>query len=262
MDLITSFNPPDVYRHYRLFNELKRELSDVIAGAENEYPTEIRLSHATEGSIKFTDAYILKRILHRYKPETILEVGSFLGSSTRWLLEVTKNWNTKVTAIDPNIRYRVFDNPRAILEKHNSRFYPERLEIITGFFGPYDDSVYHDYEQYEPKKGHEFVSELMSRRTVIDAAWNKKFDFVFIDGNHSYESVMNNFMLALGMLNDRGCICFHDALSWMGVYEALGKIRESYRNKARVNIYGKIDRKFFKPFNIHIDGIGLFRSFS
>ncbi|MGH7807669.1 MAG: hypothetical protein ACRENT_06205, partial [Thermodesulfobacteriota bacterium] len=86
MDLVTSFNPLDVYKHYGSYNRLKKELYDLIVETENQYPLELRWSHAMEGSIKFTDAYILKQILYRYKPSTILEVGSFLGFSTRWLL--------------------------------------------------------------------------------------------------------------------------------------------------------------------------------
>jgi hypothetical protein len=72
---------------------------------------------------------------------------------------------------------------------------------------------------------------------------------------------MNNFEIATGLLNDRGSISFHDALSWMGVNKALGELKVSYHDKAEVNIYGNIDRKIFKPFKIHIDGIGLFRPF-
>ncbi len=259
MDLVTSFNPLDVYRHYGSYNRLKKELYDLIAETGNQYPLELRWSHAREGSIKFTDAYILKQILHRYKPGTILEIGSFLGFSTRWLLEVTKSWNAKVTAIDPDIRHRVFDDPRRIAEKLNSQFYPDRLDIVTGFFGSYDNSIYYDYEHYEPKKGREYVDELIKDRVVIDKSWKRKFDFIFIDGDHSYDSVMNNFEIATGLLNDGGSISFHDALSWMGVNKALGELKVSYRDKAEVNIYGNIDRKIFKPFKIHIDGIGFFR---
>jgi len=259
LDLITSFNPPDVYRHYSTYNGLKQELCGLIAAAGNPYPLELRLTHARDGSIKFIDAYILKQILHKYKPDTILEIGSFLGFSTRWLLEVTTSWNAKVTAIDPNIRHRVFDDPRRIVEKLNSQFYPDRLDIITGFFGPYDDSIYYDYEHYEPKKGREFVNELIKDRVIIDKSWERKFDFIFIDGNHSYESVMNDFEIASAILNDLGSISFHDAISWAGVNRALKDIKTKYRDRAEVGIYGNLERLLFKPIGLHTDGIGFFR---
>jgi predicted O-methyltransferase YrrM len=262
LDLVTSFNPLDIYRHYGSYNRLKKELHDLIAETENQYPLELRWSHAMEGSIKFTDAYILKQILHKYKPSTILEIGSFLGFSTRWLLEITKSWNAKVTAVDPNLRHRVFDDPHCILEKLNSGFYPDRLDIATCFFGSYDNSIYYDYEHYEPKKGREYVDELIKDRVIIDKSWNRKFDFIFIDGDHSYESVMNNFEIAAGLLNDGGSISFHDALSWMGVNQAVKEIKVKYHDKAEVDLYGNIDKKIFNPFHIHIDGIGFFRLLS
>jgi len=262
LDLITSFNPLDVYRHYGLFNGLKKELRDVIARTENKYPLDIRLGHATARSIKFTDAYILKQILHKYKPGTILEVGSFVGFSTRWLLEITKSWNAKVTAVDPNIRHRVFDDPRSILVKFNLRFYPKRLEIIKGFFGHYDNSIYYDYEHYEPGRSRDYVDELIKDRVIIDKSWERKFDFIFIDGDHSYDSAMNNFELASGMLNDGGSIGFHDALSWTGVNKAIKEIKVNYRDRAEVDIYGSTDRAVFKPLGAHIDGVGFFRLYS
>ena len=259
LGLISSFNPLDAYRHYGLFNRIKKDLHALITETGNSYPLDVRSAHAREGSLKFTDAYILKQILHKYKPGTILEVGSFLGFSTRWLLEVTKSWNAKVTAIDPNIRHRVFDDPRRIAERLNSRFYPDRLDIVTGFFGSYDGNVYYDYEHYEPKKGREYVHELIKDRVIIDKSWKRKFDFIFIDGDHSYDSVINNFEIAVGMLNDRGSIGFHDALSWAGVNKAMKEIKVNYRDRAEVSIYGDFDRAILKPVSIHIDGIGFFR---
>lgn len=259
MDLVTSFSPLDVFRHYGSYNTLKKGLYELIAETGNQYPLEIRWSHAREGSIKFTDAYILKQILHRYKPSTILEVGSFVGFSTRWLLETTKSWKAKVTSLDPNIRHRVFDDPHSILMKFNSRFHPERLETVCGFLGPYDDSIYYDYEHYQPRKERSQVDELLGRRLIIDKSWDRRFDFIFIDGDHSYKSVMNNFEIAKGLLNDGGVICFHDALSWMGVNQAVKEIKARYRDEAEVDIYGSTDRAVFKPFGVHIDGVGFFR---
>ncbi len=204
----------------------------------------------------------MKQILHKYKPGAILEIGSFLGFSTRWLLEVTKSWSPKVTAIDPNIRHRVFDNPRGFVEKLNSDFHPGRLEIITGFFGHYDDNIYFDYEHYEPVQEREYVNGLVKDRVTIDKSWERKFDFIFIDGDHTYKSVMNNFETAIGILNDRGSINFHDALSWSGVNNALEDIKDRYQEKAEVCIYGDIDRMLLKRLRGNNDGIGFFRLLS
>lgn len=242
----------------KFFRALKKELVDLIKKSEMNYPIDDKLIHVHTGSIKFIDAYILKRLLYKYKPSTILEIGSFLGFSTRWLLEASHKWNAKVTAIDPNIRHRIFDNPRWFVERLNSKFYPSNLEIVSGFFGDYDDDVYYDYEHYEPQQSRDFVNQLLKEREVIHGDWSRRFDFIFIDGNHSYSATMNNFEIALELLNDGGCITFHDALSSEGVNQTLKELEIKYRGKAKVKIYGARfkDKHFINKRN---DGIGFFQ---
>ena len=262
MELFNSYNPIDIYREYKLYGKIKKDLFEILAQTKSYYPLDLRILHANHGSLKFTDAYILKNLLQKYKPSTILEIGSFLGFSTRWLLEVSKSWNPKLTAIDPNIRHRIFDDPRSFAEKLNSDFLPNNLEIVTGFFGDYDEHIYYDYEHYEPNQTREHVDKLVSSRERIDKDWNRKFEFIFIDGYHSYESVTNNFDIASELLEENGCIAFHDVLEWDGVDKALKEIKFKFKNKAEVHVYGKLDRTILKLFSATNDGIGFFRQLS
>lgn len=259
---MTSYNLIDVYNQYSRFNRIKRDLTRIISGFEDHNPINEKLRHAYEGSLKFADAYALKKIIHRKKPRAILEVGSFLGVSARWMLEVSWPFNSSVTAVDPNIRHRIFDGPRSIVEKLNASYYPDRLEIVTGFFGHYEKDVYHDYEHYKPYLTRKQADEIIGSRVVIKKDWDRKFDLIFIDGNHKYQSVMNNFEVGYGLLNEEGLIVFHDALSWPGVTKALKELKETYRNRAEVAIVGGADRTFLKRFKIHNDGLGIFRLLS
>jgi len=242
---------------------IRKELFGLIENHYMPHPLDHRFTHAIHGSVKLTDAYVLELLLEKYRPKTILEIGSFLGFSTRWILEISYEWGAAVTAVDPNIRHRIFDNPRAFVEGLNSKFYPDALEIETAFFGDCNFDVYHDYEYYEPKRDRNHVDELLKKIGRIDGSgntWNRKFDFIFIDGNHSYESVMNNFTNALALLNDGGCIAFHDVLTWEGVQRALNELKIEYQGKAEVNIYGKFDNLLLTTFlNKTNDGIGLFK---
>lgn len=260
--MLTSLKPFDVYSHFVLYNKIRCELNDLVARTENSYPLDVRQAHASHGSLKFTDAFVLKQLLIKYRPRTILEIGSFLGFSTRWVLEVTNGWGSALTAIDPNIRHRVFDDPRNFVEKLNSAFYPGRLEIVTGFFGSLDGNVYYDYEHYEPKRDRTYVDALVRNRSTIDRMWSRKFDFIFIDGDHTYKSVMNNFEAAVSLLNNNGTIVFHDALSWTDVNRALKDIKTEYDERADVRVYGRIDRILLEPFRVNNDGIGVFRLLS
>ncbi len=126
----------------RLFYKLQKELFDLITKDNIYYQPEIIKKQAKYGSSKFTDAHIIKCLLEYFKPKEILEVGSFLGFSTRWLLESSNSWNANITSIDPNIHHRIFDNPSEIVKEFNRNFYPNNLEIINAFFGNYDDFIY------------------------------------------------------------------------------------------------------------------------
>jgi predicted O-methyltransferase YrrM len=240
------------------YKKIKGELMNLVVHDHSSYDVAERVRHAIDGSIKIVDALILNRLLSTCKPVSILEVGSFLGFSTRWLLEVSRDWHAMVTAVDPNIRHRVYDSPRRFVERLNAVFLPDRLEIISGFFGDYTDDIYYDYEHYKPKKERMFVNKLIREREQINSGWQKKYDFIFIDGDHSYKSVMNNFELSLALLKPGGCIAFHDALSWEGVNRALKELRIDYYHKAEVKIMGKLLRRISNPF-FHCDGIGLFQ---
>lgn len=260
-------NPFDLINSHNLFKKIRKEMFEIVDNSEYNYPSSVKATHASDGSIKFPDAYVLKKLLEEYEPASILEVGSFLGFSTRWLLESSYKWNAKVTSIDPDIRHRIFDHPASYLKKFNEMFYPERLEVIRGFFGTYGQYVYNSYERFEPKKSREEVDAIVAEIPVIDKNFGSKYDFIFIDGNHSYDSVMNNFELAEALLNDRGCIAFHDVFTWKGVHKALMEIKEKYRGKAEVNIHGtgwrhvmtNIKKTKILPKMMN-DGIGVFRS--
>jgi predicted O-methyltransferase YrrM len=196
--------------------------------------------HARCGSLKPTDALILARILFRNKPRNILEVGSFLGLSTRFLLDVSSKWDAVVTAVDPNIPHRVFDNPKDLLELLNARYLNNRLEIVTAYFG-------------NPS------SCMTGQIPIVNSGLGSAYDLIFIDGDHSYESVIDNFNLSLKMLAQGGCIVFHDALSWDGVEKALEDIAIEFRGKATVEILGKGDRRLLRLIGRSNDGIGIFR---
>jgi len=243
-----------IFNYARIWRDLYLLLKEM----DSPYPLGERLRQASHGSLKPTDALILDRILRRRRPRSILEIGSFLGLSTRWLLDSSRGWGARVTAVDPNIRHRIFDEPRLHVEALNRHCYPERLEIVSGFFGSYGEWVYDCYSQTEPCRSRDFVDSLLADRSVIDEAWGRSFDFIYIDGDHSYEAVMRDFRLALNFLAPNGCIAFHDPLSWQGVSRALKEIAREFEAKATVKILGESDRRILGLFGRANDGIGLF----
>lgn len=155
---------------------------------------------ARGGSIKPTDAMIVAKLLCRHKPKNVLEIGSFLGVSTRLLLDVSTPWNAHITAVDPNIPHRFFNEPRRFVEQLCSLHSGDRLKIVSAFFGT-------------P------VRQPPGDIPVIDAGWDESFDTIFIDGDHTYEAVADSFRLSLQLLAPQGVFCFmmrYHGRTWPG----------------------------------------------
>jgi predicted O-methyltransferase YrrM len=195
---------------------------------------------ARSGSLKPTDALIVARVLQRHQPGRVLEIGSFLGVSTSWLLDASAPWQAHVTAVDPNIPHRVFPEPRRLLEQLTGTRGADRLEIVSAFFG-------------QP------LHEVPAQVPIIREGWGRTFDLVFIDGDHTYEAVRDNFRLALPLLAAGGVILFHDALSWPGVTRFLSEIKVEFSGQAEVSLLGEWDRKLLNLIGRSNDGIGYFR---
>lgn len=227
----------DIEESYALFLHLRRQMVQLLGVMENPYPLEDREKHAFEGSIKFADCYVTQHLLERHRPKNCLEIGSFLGFSTRWLLESGKGWDMRVTAVDPNIRHRIFDNPRWMVEGMNAGFYPEHLEIITGFFGTRQDIWYGGYEKFLPHRDKEWIQRYhLADRIMLDGQWERRFDCIYIDADHSYPAVMDGFRCALPLLSPGGFMLFHDALTWKGVNQAMEELKKEFSGTAEVAI--------------------------
>lgn len=221
-----------------------------VSGIDSPYGWDVVKRHASEGRIKIIDALYLAALLRDKRPANVLEIGSFLGFSAYWILESSLPWSAKVTAVDPNIRHRVFDNPRSVVERLNSSF-DNRVTIKSAFLGSYGEGVYYDYVHYEPKKGHDEVDVLLSRIPSLEHI-EQRFDFIFIDGDHSYRATMENFRICVKSLNPGGTIVFHDAITWPDVGRVLSDLKREFGTSAYIRILGlRIPRL--------CDGLGVFQ---
>lgn len=231
---------PTLYSAYvRIF----KELTDNAVRLNSPHEAAARFNHAVGGSLKFVDAYSMARVLERLKPRSILEIGSFLGLSTRWQCEVLRKiyrvdtgaWH--LTALDPNMRHRIFDNPRGMVETMLKGFIPSQVEVLSAFFGQIPYSLHwYQCEEADPNLGKEEVDKLLADVPRITGEWGKRFDCIFIDANHSYESVHENFSHAVKLLNPQGTIMFHDALTWQSVNKALMEIKEEWKTRASLEV--------------------------
>ena len=130
----------------------------------------------------------------------ILEIGSFMGSSLWTMAEglYRNNKQGKIISIEP------FDN---FFKKIKSDFDESaklfnNIEVINEFY----KTIYLIKKQFNIDvihiKGYSFE--------IMDLLKEKSFDLIYIDGDHSYESVKKDILLAKKLLKKDGIICGDD----------------------------------------------------
>lgn len=129
------------------------------------------------------------------KHRCILEIGTFLASTS---LTFLLNGAKRVFTVDKEV-------------------HPNNLLQLPFFEDSYDDTIVFLVGDSTDKKVHAYIN-----------SWclsNDLFDFVFIDGGHDYQTVKNDFHLALSVLDGDGTIVFHDYHPmWNGVVTFLNEL--------------------------------------
>jgi predicted O-methyltransferase YrrM len=202
---------------FRLQTEFKQSVSDrydkhnVHAGV---------VKHAVDGSIKLIDALALRDLLLSTKPQNILEIGTFLGFSLRWMLDSTASFGPKIVSLDPRVRHRIFDDIKSHVVDFTSG-HRHRVTFIDAYLSERNDAFFlHDYLSYEPRMNLAEAEDLLKRIPIIVEPF-ADFDFAFVDGDHSYNATLANVSLVARMMPSGGYIVVHDAISWPDVRPAL-----------------------------------------
>ncbi len=156
-------------------------------------------------------------IHNKFKGSTMIEIGSYMGESTM-LFASSKLFN-KIYAIDPLKGNEVFnDTSECSWDEVKNQF-----NINTRFFDNIE--LIQEYSQY-----------------TVSKFKDKSIDFIYIDANHTYESVKNDLQLYLPKLKSNSVIAGHDYcdIKWPGVIEAvnevLGKPKKVYQDSSWIYV--------------------------
>lgn len=158
--------------------------------------TEVRIQHCPLGawSTPLADIFVLIKAAQGFDSKRILELGSFRGDTARLLAENTGDQVT-ICAVD-------------IDERHGSAY-----------------------------KGTPIAHKIQRKTGRISTdlfQQDEKFDLVFVDANHDFDSVVNDTQVAFKVLGDSGVILWHDYaqdnyfIGLNGVPEALGLFSKTY----------------------------------
>lgn len=130
---------------------------------------------------------ILMEILQKRKPKYILEIGTAGGGSLFMLSQVIENDGTLISIDLPNGQFGG-GYPKSRITLYNSFAKTgQKIELIR-------------------QDSHSLESLKRVKMTLKD----NELDFLFIDGDHSYEGVKKDYELYAPLVKKSGLIAFHD----------------------------------------------------
>jgi predicted O-methyltransferase YrrM len=157
-----------------------------------------------EGMTKGQDYRALAALAIYTQPQSIFEIGTFLGVTSDFFLSLLPE--AKLVSIayqNPRWKFlgQIFNNSHLPKKKVGSAVSPANRPRFTQLYG----------------NSHKLKAERL-------LAEHGRFDLVFVDGDHSREGVAQDTVLAQAILAEGGAICWHDANpkeKYLGVREYL-----------------------------------------
>lgn len=137
----------------------------------------------------------------------ILEIGSYEGRSTVWFIETyLHNINSTITCIDPWLDY---SQDEKSLNSYNA------VDAQWKFGSLKIKEIFENNIQFSGKKDQVIIHHDLSTNILPKLlAEKKKYDVIFIDGNHVAPFVIMDAVLCWNLLNKNGIMIFDDYL-WM-----------------------------------------------
>lgn len=140
----------------------------------------------------------------------ILEIGSFEGQSTVWFIEnLLNNKNSTITCIDPWTSYNQKNNS---LNSYGKKFLKEDFrDLSEGYIFTNEHETFiqniiktNKLDQVNIIRG---FSDIILPNLI---STNKKYDIIFIDGNHTTPYVLSDAVMSWKLLNVNGVMIFDD----------------------------------------------------
>ncbi len=239
---IYSYKVNQEYENYikRLTLFLKdKSLIDYInkiefANLEDLWEFVINFSDGLISVLQIKEEFLeLLKIFKQQDPKIILEIGSYKGG-TLFCFTRLASYNSTIISIDlpfwGNKKYYKYDY--LIIQLFNS-------------FKRDDQQLYLIRSKSQDKYTVSYLEKILN---------GGKIDFIFIDGDHSYEAVKKDFEIYSKFINKNGIIAFHDiAPNYSDGTSIFWKELKNNKNKYNYRKYQEI----IKDYNQEYAGIGI-----
>ena len=185
------------------------KITDFIKSLESELQCKIpyeelkKLSEEAYGKFEkfmFEHGLLLYLLVLKYRPTNILEVGTGGGYSSLFMMRAMNDFKIsgKICSID---RYSINQPYKKIVKKNGN----ELSEITT---------VKKNWSKYGPKNWEDIIETRSGYSSEVLAQTDlPKFDMVFIDGGHDYDTVKHDFYSSIKLVSENFIILFDDYIS-------------------------------------------------
>ena len=158
------------------------------------------------GHLGLNEGFLLFKIARSLRENSVIvEIGSFKGKSTCFIAEGIGDKKMQFFCIDPWKDGLMPEKGEGIFNEflQSTKKYRNRFSILRGF-------------------SHEVIKEWPVHR---------KIDFLWVDGDHSYEGVKRDILDWIPMVKKSSPVCFHDYRDAPGVRKAVNELARDNKIK-------------------------------
>jgi len=164
---------------------------------------------------------------------SFLEVGSFHGRSATAIGTEVKKLNSRLYCID--IWNKKLTGKDEIERKEIMEEY-RKIPIVEHFKG---DSYLMFTENIKARGLGDVIVPIIGLSSTIRKTWEIPLRFIFIDGNHDYEYVWEDYLWGQFLVG-AGIIAFHDYMGKCGVRKAVNGMMDNNPNFKPMGLIGGI----------------------
>jgi hypothetical protein len=174
-------------------------------------PIDVRALDSVDGNVSDRELIAICRLVRKARPTLVFEFGTFDGRTT---LNIAANAPAQATVYTLDLPADQSDRSAVPLDTRELR-YATKPESGARFKGSEMDAK---------------IVQLYGDSGTFDFSPHEgRIDFVFVDGSHVYEYVVNDSLQAVRMLRQgHGTIVWHDYSRWDGVTRALNDLRRRH----------------------------------
>lgn len=194
----------------KAFNELIEEMN-----LDDFFTINFKCLKYVSGNISLTELFHIAMTVALFRPEWIMEFGTFNGRTT---LNMAIN-NEEANIITVDLPKNQVNRTMYPLESKGTN---DMQLDETGYVG-----LKGKLWQGQPHEIVHRITQVWSDTAKLQfSRFKDKIDFLFIDASHTYKNCLNDSYNGHKVIKENGIIYWHDYAGWPGVTQALNEYYE------------------------------------